>query len=539
MRRLDYLESLGVDVVWLAPFQPSPNRDNGYDVADFYGVDPRYGSGGDFVEFVHRARSNGIRVICDLVVNHTSDRHRWFREAREGPGSPRFDWYVWSKKRPSTWRKGTVFPGHQQATWTRDPEAKQWYFHRFFDFQPDLNMQNPAVREEIRRIMAYWLELGVSGFRVDAVPFIIEEPPTGDGAAEAPLRVPRGAPRLPPVARRRRRSPRRGERAAEGGAGLLPRRRRHPPDVQLLGQPAPLVRARERRRAAAPEGAARHGEAPAELPVGALPPQPRRARPRPPDRGAAGDRVRALRPGRGHAAVRARDPPAARGDARRAAAGRARVQRPLLAAGDAGALVRRRARDGGRPAPAAAGRRAHADAVVGRAQRRLHQGGEAVPARGLARPVRLRARERRAPAAARRLAAPLEHADDPAAQGVPGDRLGRLAPAGNAEPGRARAPLRLARRRPPRAPQLRAGGVRGDVRHRGPARRAAVEPHRAGRRSRPSATAATASRSRRTARPGTGSARSTTRSTRRPRTRARAGRARRGRCRRRGSPRSP
>jgi maltose alpha-D-glucosyltransferase/alpha-amylase len=181
MRRLDYVESLGVDVLWLAPFQPSPNRDNGYDVADFYGVDPRYGSSGDFVEFVHRARSNGIRVIVDLVVNHTSDRHRWFREAREGPDSSRFDWYVWSKKRPSTWRKGTVFPGHQQATWSRDPQAKQWYFHRFFDFQPDLNMQNPAVREEIRRIMGFWLELGVSGFRVDAVPFIIEEPPTATG----------------------------------------------------------------------------------------------------------------------------------------------------------------------------------------------------------------------------------------------------------------------------------------------------------------------------------------------------------------------
>ena len=181
MRRLDYVESLGVDVLWLAPFQPSPNRDNGYDISDYYGVDPRYGSSGDFVEFLHRARSNGIRVIVDLVVNHTSDRHRWFQEARVGPDSPRFDWYVWSKKRPSTWRKGAVFPGHQQATWTRDSEAKQWYFHRFFDFQPDLNMQNPAVREEIRRIMGFWLELGVSGFRVDAVPFIIEEPPTGNG----------------------------------------------------------------------------------------------------------------------------------------------------------------------------------------------------------------------------------------------------------------------------------------------------------------------------------------------------------------------
>ena len=181
MRRVDYLSSLGVDVLWLAPFQPTPNRDNGYDVADFYGVDRRFGSSGDFVEFVHRAKSRGIRVIVDLVVNHTSDRHPWFRSAREDPESPHHDWYVWADKRPSTWRQGTVFPGHQRATWSRDPKAKQWYFHRFYDFQPDLNMQNPAVREEIRRIMGYWLELGVSGFRVDAVPFIIEEPPRAAG----------------------------------------------------------------------------------------------------------------------------------------------------------------------------------------------------------------------------------------------------------------------------------------------------------------------------------------------------------------------
>ena len=181
MRRVDYLSSLGVDVLWLAPFQPSPNRDNGYDVADYYGVDPRYGSSGDFVEFVHRARSRGIRTIVDLVVNHTSDRHPWFRSARTGPDAPRHDWYVWSDTRPKTWREGTVFPGHQQATWSRDPEAKQWYFHRFYEFQPDLNMDNPAVRDEIRRIIGYWLELGVSGFRVDAVPFIIEEPPRTSG----------------------------------------------------------------------------------------------------------------------------------------------------------------------------------------------------------------------------------------------------------------------------------------------------------------------------------------------------------------------
>jgi maltose alpha-D-glucosyltransferase/alpha-amylase len=175
-RRLDYLESLGVDVLWLAPFQPSPMRDNGYDISDFYGVDPRYGSSGDFVEFVHEAGSRGIRVIMDLVVNHTSDRHPWFRDGRR-PDSPWHDWYVWSKKRPPNWQSGMVFPGVQKTTWTRDSEAREWYFHRFYDFQPDLNMANPRVREEVRRIMGFWLQLGVAGFRVDAVPFIIEKPP--------------------------------------------------------------------------------------------------------------------------------------------------------------------------------------------------------------------------------------------------------------------------------------------------------------------------------------------------------------------------
>ncbi len=173
-RRLDYLQALGVGAVWLAPFQPSPDRDDGYDVSDYFGVDPRYGSSGDFVEFVHQAEKRGIRVLMDLVVNHTSDTHPWFREARSDPDSPRRDWYVWSRKRPADWNRGMVFPGVQESTWTRDPQARAYYYHRFFDFQPDLNMDHPAVRTEVRRIMGYWLQLGVAGFRVDAVPFVIE-----------------------------------------------------------------------------------------------------------------------------------------------------------------------------------------------------------------------------------------------------------------------------------------------------------------------------------------------------------------------------
>jgi maltose alpha-D-glucosyltransferase / alpha-amylase len=173
IRRLDYLQFLGVDAVWLAPFHPSPNRDNGYDVTDYYGVDRRHGSGGDFVEFMHQANKRGIKVLIDLVVNHTSDEHPWFQEARD-PESKKHDWYIWSEERPSDWNKGMVFPGVQDRTWTYDRKARKYYFHRFYNFQPDLNMDNPLLRAEIRRIIGYWLQLGVEGFRVDAVPFMIE-----------------------------------------------------------------------------------------------------------------------------------------------------------------------------------------------------------------------------------------------------------------------------------------------------------------------------------------------------------------------------
>jgi maltose alpha-D-glucosyltransferase / alpha-amylase len=172
--RLDYLHALGVDTLWLAPFQPSPNKDNGYDISDYYGVDPRHGSSGEFVEFMHQASKRGIKVIMDLVVNHTSDEHPWFQDSRSSKSSKHRDWYVWSAKRPSDWNKGMVFPGVQKATWTLDKKSRGYYHHRFHKFQPDLNIDNPEVRAEIMRIMGFWIELGVQGFRVDAVPFILE-----------------------------------------------------------------------------------------------------------------------------------------------------------------------------------------------------------------------------------------------------------------------------------------------------------------------------------------------------------------------------
>jgi maltose alpha-D-glucosyltransferase / alpha-amylase len=173
-RRLEYLHGLGVTCLWLQPFYPSPNRDNGYDVADYYGVHPKHGSPGDFVEFMNHCHSLGMRVIVDLVVNHSSIDHPWFQSARASSKSLHRDWYVWADERPKNHEKGVVFPGVQRSTWTFDDAAGMWYFHRFYEHQADLNTHHPAVRAEIMKIMGYWLELGVSGFRMDAVPFLIE-----------------------------------------------------------------------------------------------------------------------------------------------------------------------------------------------------------------------------------------------------------------------------------------------------------------------------------------------------------------------------
>lgn len=177
IQKLDYLQALGINVIWLAPFQPTPGKDDGYDVADYYGVDPRIGTSGDFAEFMHQAKKRGIRVIMDLVINHTSDQHPWFQKASKSKSSSYRDWYIWSATRPKDWNKGMVFPGVQKGVWSQD-KSGEYYYHRFYDFQPDLNFTNPAVVQEIQRVIGYWLNQGISGFRLDAVPFIIEVPKT-------------------------------------------------------------------------------------------------------------------------------------------------------------------------------------------------------------------------------------------------------------------------------------------------------------------------------------------------------------------------
>lgn len=174
IRRLDYLAGLGATCLWVLPFYPSPMRDNGYDVRDYYGVDPRHGSLGTFVEFMREAEERGIRVLIDLVVNHTSNEHPWFQAARSSPNSPYRNWYVWDDE-PEKGAGQPVFPGEQDRIWTYDDAAGAYYLHHFYDFQPDLNVDHAGVRDEIRRVMGFWLELGVSGFRVDAAPFLIED----------------------------------------------------------------------------------------------------------------------------------------------------------------------------------------------------------------------------------------------------------------------------------------------------------------------------------------------------------------------------
>ena len=173
-QRVDYLADLGVTCVWLMPFYPSGGKDDGYDITDFYAIDPRYGTFGDFVEFVRTARDRGMRVIVDLVANHTSDQHPWFRSSRSSRESPHRDWYVWVDEPPADGPQGITFPDQEVSLWEHDEQAGQYYLHRFYRSQPDLNVANPKVRDEIAKMAGFWMNLGLSGFRVDAVPFLVE-----------------------------------------------------------------------------------------------------------------------------------------------------------------------------------------------------------------------------------------------------------------------------------------------------------------------------------------------------------------------------
>jgi trehalose synthase len=165
---------------------PSCQRDDGYDITDFYGVDPRLGTHGDLLDVVRTAREGGMRVIADLVVNHTSNEHPWFKDARRGPDSPFHDFYVWRDEKPEEKPGDIVFPDQEDSNWAFDEEAGRWYMHRFYSHQPDLNVSNAEVRDEIAQTTGFWLEQGLSGFRVDAVPFLIEPPGTDADSRQDP-----------------------------------------------------------------------------------------------------------------------------------------------------------------------------------------------------------------------------------------------------------------------------------------------------------------------------------------------------------------
>jgi maltose alpha-D-glucosyltransferase/alpha-amylase len=173
IEKLDYLEWLGVDCIWLLPFYHSPLRDGGYDISDFYSILPEYGNLNDFMEFLDAAHERGLRVVADMVVNHTSDQHPWFQEARE-PGSPKRDWYVWSDSDKGYPDARVIFVDSEKSNWTWDEDAGAYYWHRFFSHQPDLNYDNEEVQEQMLAVLRFWLDLGLDGFRLDAVPYLFE-----------------------------------------------------------------------------------------------------------------------------------------------------------------------------------------------------------------------------------------------------------------------------------------------------------------------------------------------------------------------------
>ena len=172
--KLSYLRDLGLNCLWLLPMYPSPFRDDGYDIADYRSIHPSYGTLDDFAEFLDAAHAHRLRVVTELVLNHTSDQHAWFKEARRSRDAPRRDWYVWSDTDDRYAGVRIIFVDTERSNWAWDADSKQYYWHRFFSHQPDLNYDNPLVREEMWNVMKFWLDLGVDGFRVDAVPYLIE-----------------------------------------------------------------------------------------------------------------------------------------------------------------------------------------------------------------------------------------------------------------------------------------------------------------------------------------------------------------------------
>ena len=385
--RVDYLTGLGIDCLWLMPFMPSCQRDDGYDITDFYGVDPRLGTHGDLLDVVRTARASGMRVIADLVMNHTSDQHPWFRDARRGPESRFHDFYVWRDEKPEEKPGDVVFPDQEDSNWAYDRKAKKWYMHRFYSHQPDLNVANPEVRDEIAQVTGFWLEQGLSGFRVDAVPFLIEPSGAHEEVATDPHELLRDLRRF--IGRRN------GEAVLLGEVNLAPEEQRKffgdedGDELQLLfsftvNQAMYLSLAREDATALAraldalppiPEDCqwANFVRNHDELTLDKLSEEERQE-----VFDAFGPEKDLQLYGRG---IRRRLPTMLGGDEKPDPAG---VLARLLAPGNASPLLRRGDRDGREPRDRGSLQRARADAVVRRAAGRLHHGGARPSARSSA-----------------------------------------------------------------------------------------------------------------------------------------------------------
>jgi hypothetical protein len=478
--RTDYLAGLGVSCLWLMPIYPSAQRDDGYDITDYFGVDPRLGTHGDLVELVRTARDRGLRVIADLVPNHTSVEHPWFQAAREGRENPYHEFYVWVDEKPEEKPGDVVFPDQESSNWAYDRKARRWYLHRFYSHQPDLNVANPEVRDEIAQVAGFWLEQGLSGFRLDAVPFLVEPMGMPEGAIPEPHDLLRDVRAF--MARRQ------GESILLGEVNLPPRdaaaffgaRGGEELDLQFafpVNQALYLALARE---SAAPLAAA----------LRALPPIPDGCQwahfvrnhdeltldklsdaEREEVFAAFGPEPEQQMYGRG---LRRRLRPGADADG---------LFAHVLSARDAGALLRRGDRDGREPGDRGALRGARADAVVLGGARRVHARGRgADPAAGRRRAVRPSARQRGGAAARPRVAAQLDGAAHPAAARVPRAGLGRVDDPRAGGRGGLRAAGGLGRfggrggaqpRGPRRARRARRGGrrdARGPLRQRRPAR---------------------------------------------------------------------
>ena len=364
--KVDYLAGLGVTCIWLMPIYPTADRDDGYDISEHYGIDTRLGSFGDFTEFVRTARDRGMRVIVDLVVNHTSDQHPWFQSARRSRESRFRDFYVWRDEVPDDGPQGEVFPGRQGGIWSYDTEAGQYYLHRFYRHQPDLNIAAAEVRDEIRKLIGFWLTQNLSGFRVDAVPFLLEIDGIGEEMELDPHDYLRDLRAY--LARRS------GEAILLGEVNLPAEEQRRffgdedGDELHLLfdflimqatylaiarGDAEPIVRSPARAAVDTAGGG-----------LGDIPAQPRRADARQTERRRAGRSVRRLRPGSGNAALRAGIAAAAAHDARqRPALDPHGLQPDVLAARDADAVLWRGDRDGREPRRRRTVGRAHPDAV--------------------------------------------------------------------------------------------------------------------------------------------------------------------------------